>query len=202
MIIDSHCHFSEFGNLRETLRTALAHGVWGVVAVGCDAETNARTLAAAAAAPKSVWACLGFHPDWTQLTDEDLDLVAAQIAVHHSRIVGLGEVGLPWYSLEGRADAAALMARGRARLDRLLRPLVREPRRRGDREAQAAARRRRDPPALHERLPALRPRLGVRLRAGGIWWRRERWFSRGGRRGRSRGRAATGRSRTASASVS
>src|SRR5439155_679193 len=121
MIIDSHCHFSEFGNLRETLRTALAHGVWGVVAVGCDAETNARTLAAAAAAPKSVWACLGFHPDWTQLTDEDLDLVAAQIAVHHSRIVGLGEVGLPWYSLEGRADAAALMARGRARLDRLLR---------------------------------------------------------------------------------
>jgi len=121
MIIDSHCHFSEFGDLRETLRTALAHGVWGVVAVGCDAETNARTLAAAAAAPKSVWACLGFHPDWTQLTDEDLDLVAAQIAVHHSRIVGLGEVGLPWYSLEGRADAAALMARGRARLDRLLR---------------------------------------------------------------------------------
>src|SRR5437899_3568441 len=121
MIIDSHCHFSEFGDLRETVRTALAHGVWGVVAVGCDAETNARTLAAAAAAPKAVWACLGFHPDWTQLTDEDLDLVAAQIAVHHSRIVGLGEVGLPWYSLEGRADAAALMARGRARLDRLLR---------------------------------------------------------------------------------
>jgi TatD DNase family protein len=121
MIVDSHCHFSEFGNLRETLGTALAHGVWGVVAVGCDAETNARTLAAAAAAPKSVWACLGFHPDWTQLTDEDLDLVAAQVAVHHSRIVGLGEVGLPWYSLEGRADAAALMARGRARLDRLLR---------------------------------------------------------------------------------
>ena len=33
----------------------------------------------------------------------------------------LGEVGLPWYSLEGRADAAALLARGRARLDRLLR---------------------------------------------------------------------------------
>src|SRR5437667_10500903 len=123
MIIDSHCHLHDpaFRDLREMLVQALAHDVWGVVAVGCDAETNARTLAAAAAAPKSVWACLGFHPDWTQLTDEDLDLVAAQIAVHHSRIVGLGEVGLPWYSLEGRADAAALMARGRARLDRLLR---------------------------------------------------------------------------------
>src|SRR6266481_4038095 len=112
MIIDSHCHLHDpaFRYLREMLVQALAHGVWGVVAVGCDAETNARTLAAAAAAPKSVWACLGFHPDWTQLTDEDLDLVVAQLAVHHSRIVGLGEVGLPWYSLEGRADAAALHA--------------------------------------------------------------------------------------------
>ena len=123
MIIDTHCHLDDpaFADLRETLRTALTHDVWGVIAVGCDAETNAHALAAAGAAPKSVWACLGFHPDWTQLTDADLDLVAAQLAVHHSRIVGLGEVGLPWYSLEGRADAAALLARGRARLDRLLR---------------------------------------------------------------------------------
>jgi len=119
MIIDTHCHLDDpaFADLRETLRTALTHDVWGVIAVGCDAETNAHALAAAGAAPKSVWACLGFHPDWTQLTDADLDLVAAQLAVHHSRIVGLGEVGLPWYSLEGRADAAALLARGRARLD-------------------------------------------------------------------------------------
>jgi TatD DNase family protein len=122
MIIDSHCHLHEpaFADLRETLRTALAHDVWGVVAVGCDAATNARTLAAAAAAPKSVWACLGFHPEWSQLTDDDLDLVTTQLEAHHGRIVGLGEVGLPWYSLEGRADAAALMTRGRARLDRLL----------------------------------------------------------------------------------
>src|SRR5437773_2253033 len=95
MIIDTHCHLDDpaFADLRETLRTALTHDVWGVIAVGCDAETNAHALAAAGAAPKSVWACLGFHPDWTQLTDEDLDLVAAQLAVHHSRIVGLGEVG-------------------------------------------------------------------------------------------------------------
>src|SRR5437870_6059832 len=122
MIIDSHCHLHDpaFRDLREMLVQALAHDVWGVVAVGCDAETNARTLAAAAAAPKSVWACLGFHPEWPQLTDEDLDLVTTQLEAHHGRIVGLGEVGLPWYSLEGRGDAAALMTRGRARLDRLL----------------------------------------------------------------------------------
>lgn len=122
MVIDSHCHLHDpaFAALHETLRVSLAHDVWGVVAVGCDPETNAKTLAAAAALPKAVWACLGFHPDWAQLTDEDLERVEGQIDRHHARIVGVGEIGLPWYSLEGAADAADLMARGRARLGRLL----------------------------------------------------------------------------------
>src|SRR5207302_10737487 len=94
--------------------------VWGVIAVGCDAESNARTLALAAAAPKAVWACLGLHPDQERLGDADLEAVARQVAEHHSRAVGLGEVGPPLYSLEGKADAAERAARGRARLDRLL----------------------------------------------------------------------------------
>ena len=122
MIIDSHCHLHDaaFTDLRDTLKTALAHDVWGVVGVGCDAETNAVTLAAAAAHPKAVWACLGFHPDWTRLGDEDLDRVEQQLAAHHSRFEALGEVGRPWYSLEQVSDVAAAMTRGRARLDRLL----------------------------------------------------------------------------------
>jgi len=122
MVIDSHCHLHDpaFTDLKETLRLSLTHDVWGAVAVGCDAETNAQTLEAAAAAPKAVWACLGFHPDRTELTDEDLERVEAQIVAHHSRIVGIGEIGLPWYSLAGVPDAAALMARGRERLARLL----------------------------------------------------------------------------------
>lgn len=122
MIIDSHCHLHDraFSDLRETLSTALAHDVWGVVAVGCDPETNARTLAAAAGASKSVWACLGFHPEWLQLGDDDLDRVEQQLGEHHHQVVGLGEVGLPWYSLQDAADPAALMVRGRQRLHRLL----------------------------------------------------------------------------------
>jgi TatD DNase family protein len=120
MLIDSHCHLHDaaYADLRETLAAARAHDVWGIVGAGCDPETGAVTLAAAAAAPKAVWACLGFHPDWTQLTDEELERVEAQVAAHHARIAGLGEVGLPWYSLEGAADAAGLMARGRARAGR------------------------------------------------------------------------------------
>ncbi|HEV8641538.1 MAG TPA: TatD family hydrolase [Methylomirabilota bacterium] len=127
MIIDTHCHLYDpaFADVRETLRQALTHDVWGVVAVGCDPESNERTLAAAAVVPKAVWAALGFHPDWTRLTDADLERVEQQLRDHHSRIVALGEVGLPWYSLEGAADPTELMTSGRRRLDRLLTLAVR-----------------------------------------------------------------------------
>jgi TatD DNase family protein len=126
MIVDTHCHLHDaaFADVRETLRTALAHDVWGVIGVGCDPATNARTLAAAAAAPKAVWAALGFHPDWIHLGDADLEQVEQQVRDHQARIVALGEVGLPWYSLRA-ADAPAQMARGRQRLGRLLALAVR-----------------------------------------------------------------------------
>lgn len=122
MIIDTHCHLHDdaFRDAREALRTSLTYDVWGTVAVGCDPDTNAATLSLAAAHPKAVWACLGFHPDWSRLTETDLDRVEQQVHEHHARIVGVGEVGLPWYSLRREVDAGAAMARGLERLHRLL----------------------------------------------------------------------------------
>src|SRR5262245_48404581 len=122
MIIDSHCHLHDaaYADTRQTVELARAHGVWGVVAVGCDPASNERTIAAASVAQKSVWACLGFHPDRLELTDEDLDRVEAQIAEHHPRLAGIGEIGLPWYSLEASDDPVTAMTRGRARFERLL----------------------------------------------------------------------------------
>ena len=122
MIIDSHCHLHDpaFEDLRGALARAAEHGVWGAVAAGCDQQTNARTLEAAVGNGKTVWPAMGFHPDWVQLGDQDLEQVEAQVAAHHSRLVALGEVGLPWYCLEGATDAAGLMTRGRQRLNRLL----------------------------------------------------------------------------------
>jgi TatD DNase family protein len=122
MVIDSHCHLHDasFADLSETLRVALTHDVWGVIGIGIDPDTNARTLAAAAQFPKAVWPCLGFHPDHPELDDAVLEQVLEQVHTHHSRVIAMGEVGLPWYSLEGHPDAATLMTRGRARLDRLL----------------------------------------------------------------------------------
>ena len=109
MLIDSHCHLHDpaFGDVRDTLRTALAFDVYGVVAVGCDPATNIQTIVATTAAPRGVWGCLGLHPDWTHLTDEDLDIVEEQLRAHHPRIVGLGEVGL--LALAARYDLAVAL---------------------------------------------------------------------------------------------
>ncbi|HYE94446.1 MAG TPA: TatD family hydrolase, partial [Terriglobales bacterium] len=98
---------------------------WGVIAVGIDAATNERTLAAATAFPKAVWPCLGFHPDKPELDEAEFERVIAQLHEHHARLVALGEVGLPWYSLEGQPDPATLMTRGKLRLDHLLDVAVR-----------------------------------------------------------------------------
>ena len=121
MVIDSHCHLHDpvFGDVAETLRMALAHDVYGVVGVGCDHDTNARALATAATRLRGVWTCIGFHPDWP-LGDADLERVEQQVRQHHAHLVGIGEVGLPWYSLKDAADAAARMVQGRAHLDRML----------------------------------------------------------------------------------
>jgi TatD DNase family protein len=122
MIIDSHCHLHDaaFAGVRQTVEHALTQGVWGIIGVGCDAATNERTLVAARTLPRAVWAALGFHPDWMSLTDEDLEQVEAQVSEHHAEIIAVGEIGLPWYSLEGAVDARARMVRGRARLERLV----------------------------------------------------------------------------------
>ena len=122
MIIDSHCHLHDpaYEDSRGAVTRATEHNVWGVVAVGCDPDTNRRTIEAVAANGKTVWPAFGFHPERAELSDEDLAVVESQVSAHHARLVALGEVGLPWYSLEGAADAASLMARGRQRFSRLL----------------------------------------------------------------------------------
>jgi TatD DNase family protein len=127
MVIDSHCHLhaEEFRDVRETVQAALAQDVWGVIGVGCDPATNERTLAVATRGHRGVWAALGFHPDWSHLGEADVERVEAQLHEHHARIVALGEVGLPWYSLVECSDAPARMAQGRRWLDRLLALAVR-----------------------------------------------------------------------------
>jgi TatD DNase family protein len=121
MIIDSHCHLHDpaFADVRSAVIRATEHDVWGAVAVGCDWATNERTLRAAEENPKAVWPALGFHPEW-KLTREDLAAVEEQICARHPRLIAIGEVGLPWYSLGGAPDAERIRREGLERLERLV----------------------------------------------------------------------------------
>jgi TatD DNase family protein len=102
------------------LARAAEAGVTRVVVVGGDPASNEAVVALAASRP-AVRPALGFHPERLDLGDAELDAVEAQVVAHRpAGLVALGEVGLPWYSLEGRPDAATLAARGRERLARLL----------------------------------------------------------------------------------
>src|SRR5262249_15937387 len=83
-----------------------------------DPESNLRTLSVAALNGKMVWPALGFHPELTRLSDEDLAIVEAQVGQHHARLVALGEAGLPWYRLDGPVPPAAPRARRDQRLAR------------------------------------------------------------------------------------
>jgi TatD DNase family protein len=120
-LTDTHCHLADpaFPDVGATLERAGQAGVTRVVAVGSDPASNAAVLDLAERHPETL-AALGCHPERLDLTEADLDAVEAQILAHRARLVAVGEIGLPWYGLEGRADAAALAARGRARLGRLL----------------------------------------------------------------------------------
>ena len=94
MIVDTHCHIHDraFADIAEAVRVAASHAVWGAVAVGCDPETNTRTLDAAAAWPKAIWPCLGFHPEWLHLTD-DADKPVTLVGV---KTVNSGRPWLIW----------------------------------------------------------------------------------------------------------
>ena len=110
MIIDSHCHLYDpaYQDLRETLTRAVAHEVWGVVAVGCDPASNAKTMEASGRYDKVGWACLGCHPEGP-LDEQVVDQVVEQVTTHHARIVALGEES-------GRLDT--MLERAGAMLDR------------------------------------------------------------------------------------
>jgi TatD DNase family protein len=63
---------------------------------------------------------VGLHPERLEPGDADIDAVEEQALAHRPDLAAIGEIGLPWYSLEGRSDAAEISTRARDRLTRLL----------------------------------------------------------------------------------
>lgn len=122
VLIDTHCHLfsSEYADLPGVLHRARGKGVVAAVVPGVSPATNLRLLELARAHPGAVWPCFGFHPEHLFLTEEDFQMVCAQVREHRAALVGLGEVGLPHYFLADAQDAKVTAETGRRRLRDLL----------------------------------------------------------------------------------
>src|SRR5258706_13513489 len=100
-LVDVHCHLDApaYTDLEAFCRQSHDAGVSVTVAAGKGLTSNQQILALHHHKPAQVWAALGFHPERTDATWEELDAVLAQLHEHRSDVVAIGEIGLPHYAL-------------------------------------------------------------------------------------------------------
>jgi TatD DNase family protein len=101
MFIDSHCHI-DFPDLAgredELLANMRAQQVSHALCVSVNIENWPR-VTAVAERHDNVFASLGVHPDYEDVTEPDVEQLVAMSA--HPRVVAIGETGLDYYRLTG-----------------------------------------------------------------------------------------------------
>jgi len=100
-LIDVHCHLDApaYDDLTSVCQQSHQAGVSVIVAAGTGLTSNAKILALQQRQPAHVWAALGLHPERLDASWEELEAVMAQIQEQRTRIVAMGEIGLPHYTL-------------------------------------------------------------------------------------------------------
>ena len=121
-LIDAHCHLGDpaYADPEAVVDRAREQGVTGVAAAGTGPASNAAILVLAQGLPHTIWPCIGLHPEEVLVPEETVEGVLEEIRRLRHVVLGVGEVGLPYYAVrEGRAPAEA-MAVVRRRLERFL----------------------------------------------------------------------------------
>jgi TatD DNase family protein len=106
MIIDVHCHIDQL-TIEEQERELTKHCVVGVAG---NYQSGESLLLLQKQYPNNVKVCLGIHPEGPDSFHE-YDIVEAQIRKNRDVIVGIGEIGLPFFNLSGKnaAERAILL---------------------------------------------------------------------------------------------
>ena len=94
-IIDTHAHLDEIENLPQVIASAKAAGLLGIIAVGQDVNSNARTLEIAAEYPGYVYPALGYHP--CNIREANVEENMESIKANISKAVAVGEIGLDYH---------------------------------------------------------------------------------------------------------
>jgi TatD DNase family protein len=94
--IDIHCHldFPDYDADRQEVLAWMKKGGMGAITIGADLESSKRAVEIAEA-NENVWACIGAHPEGTNLFDEK----EFEELVKSPKVVGIGECGLDYFRL-------------------------------------------------------------------------------------------------------
>lgn len=99
MLFDSHAHIddSRFDSDRlETIERARENGVTGIINIGADMASSARSVALAQAY-EGIYAAVGIHPhDAKAAVNADYDRMAEWVD-KEKKVVAIGEIGLDYY---------------------------------------------------------------------------------------------------------
>lgn len=99
MLFDSHAHIDDnrFDTDRdETIQRAVQNGVKGIINIGADMASSARSVELASRY-EEIYAAVGIHPhDAKDAIDSDYEMMARWVA-KEPKIVAIGEIGLDYY---------------------------------------------------------------------------------------------------------
>jgi TatD DNase family protein len=99
MLFDSHAHIDDSrfdSDQAETIERARENGVTGIINIGADMASSARSVALAKAY-QGIYAAVGIHPhDAKSVAEADYDQLAEWVN-KEAKVVAIGEIGLDYY---------------------------------------------------------------------------------------------------------
>jgi len=107
-MIDCHAHLSahQFDNdLEKVILRSKQAGVEHIIVVGENLEDSEKVLTLCMQHSEFLLPCIGFHPDRfsenrSELSDDEIERFIEWVRNHRSEIVGIGEVGLDYWSVK------------------------------------------------------------------------------------------------------
>jgi TatD DNase family protein len=112
MCIDVHCHIDQF-TFEEQERELKKNCVVGLAT---SYQSGEILLQLQKQYHNNLKICLGIHPEYPDFFHE-YNLVEEQIRKNQNKIVGIGEIGLPYFNLSGKnADERAILLKNAAEI--------------------------------------------------------------------------------------
>jgi len=111
-LIDAHCHLTSPGyvDIDGLVCRARRDGVLGIVASGTSYKTSQGVLTLSRTYRGFVFPTVGVHPERQDITTDEVEEVKRVVHEARDEIVGIGEVGIPYYSIRDMADALTRMS--------------------------------------------------------------------------------------------